>query len=227
MDLDDLDVERALDSVRDDSCSRPTIGRPLRAAAVVRRATLGFVDALNEIEAIVDRTIRVLTTIAERVTRYTTFLLAGVALIAVASFLLGVAALSNGIRTVWIVLGIVFAAWAIGAAFVARWRLGRIRKHVPAIANEMRALLTDGKGQAQLIIQEFQDDDDSTAESAIVVSRRLYGLRSVAGHGFEGSARLTDAVTAITTFPGLALVAVGITAVFGFLGFIFLIALAL
>jgi hypothetical protein len=185
-------------------------------------------DALNDIDAMVERTIRTLTAIAHRVTRYATALLAAVAAIAIGSFLLGLAALSDGIRTVWIVLGIVFAAIAIGAAVTARWRLGRIRKHVPAIAGEVRALIADGKGQTQLIIQEFQDgDDDSAAESAIVVSRRLYGLRGVVGHGTEGAARLTDAVTAITSFPGLALVAVGITIVFGFLGFIFLIALAL
>ena len=60
-----------------------------------------------------------------------------------------------------------------------------------------------------------------------MVSRRLYGLRGVVGHGLEGSARLTDAVTAITSFPGLALMAVGISLVFGFLALIFLLALAL
>lgn len=185
-------------------------------------------DALNDIEVIVNRTIRSIVQIAGKVTRFATILLAVAAAICVASFLLGLAALDGGIESVWIVLGIVFATLAVGAAFIARWRVGRVRKHVPAIAAEVRQLIADGKGQSQLIIQEFQDgDDDSTAGSAIVVSRRMYGLRGVVGHGIEGSARLTDAVNAITTFPALALMAICISLVFGFLALVFLLALAL
>jgi hypothetical protein len=184
-------------------------------------------DALNEIEVLVNRTIRTIVQIAGKVTRFATILLAVAAAICVASFLLGIAALDGGIESVWIVLGIVFATLAVGAAFVARWRVGRVRKHVPAIAAEVRQLIADGKGQSQLIIQEFQNDDDSTTGSAIVVSRRMYGLRGVVGHGVEGSARLTDAVTAITSFPALALMAIGISLVFGFLALVFLLALAL
>lgn len=185
-------------------------------------------DPIRDAEVMVERTIRTITHIAQRVTHYATVLLVVVAVVAVGSFLLGSAALSDGIRTVWIVLGIVFGGIAIGAALVARWRLGRVRRHVPAIASEVRQLIADGKGQTHLIIQEFQDGDDASAsQSAIVVSRRLYGMRGVVGHGMEGSARLTDAVTAITSFPGLALMAIGITLVFGFLALVFLLALAL
>lgn len=185
-------------------------------------------DGLNDIETIVNRTIRAIVQIADKVTRFATVLLGVAAVVCVASFLLGLAALDGGIRSVWVVLGIVFGVVAVGAAVTARWRVGRVRTHVPAIAGEVRQLIADGRSQSQLIIQEFQDgDDDSAGESAIVVSRRLYGLRGVVGHGMEGSARLTDAITAITSFPGLALLAVGISLVFGFLALIFLLALAL
>jgi hypothetical protein len=185
-------------------------------------------NAMDEIEALVESTIRAITRIADRVTHYTTFLLIAATVVAVGSFLLGLAALSGGIRTVWIVLGIAFAAIAIGAAFTARWRIGSVRRDVPALATEVRSLLSDGKRNTLMIIDQFQEDErDSAAESAIVVSRRVLALRGLAADGLSSSAKLTSAITAITSFPGLALAAIAITAVFGGLALIFLLALAL
>jgi hypothetical protein len=63
--------------------------------------------------------------------------------------------------------------------------------------------------------------------SAIVLSRQMYGFKNLAGSGLESSARLSATVTAITSFPALVLGAILISMVFGFLGMIFLIALAL
>ena len=63
--------------------------------------------------------------------------------------------------------------------------------------------------------------------SAIVLSRQMYGFKRIVGSGLESSARLTATVTAITSFPALVLAAILISMVFGFLGIIFLIALAL
>ena len=189
-------------------------------------------DALNDIEVIVGRVVRTLVTISRKVTRLATWLLAGAAGICVVSFLLGVAALDGGIRTVWIVLGIVFGSIAVGAAGIARWGVGRIRKDVPAIAGEVRAVITEGREQSGLIIREFDQrmhdgEDETLSGSAIVVSRRVYGLRDLAGHGFEGAARFSAAVRAITRLPLLALLTVAITLVFAFLALIFLLALAL
>lgn len=189
-------------------------------------------DAINDIEVLVGRVIRTLVTISRKVSRFATWLLAAAAGICGVSFLLGVAALDGGIRTVWIVFGIVFASIAIGAAGIARWGVGRIRKDVPAIAGEVRAMITEGREQSGLIIREFDQqmhdgEDETIAGSAIVVSRRVYGLRDLAGHGFEGAARFTAAVRSITRLPLLALLTVAITLVFAFLAFIFLLALAL
>lgn len=189
-------------------------------------------DGLNDIEVIVGRVIRTIVAIAERVTRFATVLLLASVVICVVSFLLGMAALDGGIRTVWIVLGIVFAAIATGAALVGRWGVGRIRKDVPAIAGEVRSLISEGREQGALIVQEFQqqrDDgqDETLGGSAILVSRHAFGLRGVVGHGFEGAGRLTAAVQAVTRFPMLALASILITLVFAFLALIFLLALAL
>ncbi len=185
-------------------------------------------NAVNDIERLVENTVSTITMIAARVTRFATTLAIGTAVVAGGSFLLGLAALSGGARTVWIVLGIVFGALALGAALVARWRIGRVKRNVPALAGEVRTLLSEGKQSTMTIIDQFQDGDAASAGgSAIVLSRRAYGLRGVVSHGLAGSARLTETVAAITSFPGLALAAIGITVVFALLAPIFLIALAL
>lgn len=189
---------------------------------------------MSEIDDLVQRAVNTVTTIAHRATSFATKLFLATALVCIGGFLLGVAALSGGIETVWIVLGIVFGAIAIGGALLARWRVGSVRRHVPELADEVRTLISDGKDTSRTVIDTFVvdtdgdgDRDDFTTDSAIVLSRQMYGFRNVVGSGLESSARLTAAVTAMTSFPGLVLVAVAISLVFGFMALIFLIALAL
>lgn len=193
---------------------------------------------MSELDELVQRTVKTVTMIAGKAARFSTKLLIGVTFVCVGGFLLGVAALSGGIEQVWIVLGIVFGAIAIGFAFVARWRVGSVKRHVPELANEVRSLITDGKDSTRTVIETFAVDAEGngraggptggpTSGSAIVLSRQMHGFKSLSGWGLESSARLSAAVTAITSFPGLVLGAILISMVFGFLGFIFLIALAL
>lgn len=189
-------------------------------------------DALNEVEVLVGRVVRTLVTISRKVTRFATWLLGGAVVVCVGSFLLGVAALDGGIRIVWILFGTVFAVVAIGAAAIARWGVGRIRHDVPTIAAEVRAMITDGRGSGDVIITELDrqmpdGDGETLSGSAIVVSRRVSGLRDLAGHGLGGATRFAAAVRAITRLPLLALLTVAVTMVFAFLAFVFLLALAL
>lgn len=189
---------------------------------------------MSDIDVLVRRTIATVNVIARRATRFATRLLIGVTIVCVGGFLLGVAALSDGIEQVWIVSSVVFGSIAIGGAFLARWRLGSVKRHVPELADEVRALIKDGKGPSPTFIETFAvdadgdgDADDLADGSAIVLSRQMYGFRNVAGTGYQRSARMNAAVRAITGFPLLAVSAVAISAVFAFLSFFFLIALAL
>jgi hypothetical protein len=194
-------------------------------------------DAINDIDTIVRRVVATLSAIGDKLTRFATLLLGGTVVVCVGSFLLGLVALGSGIRAVWIVLGFVFAAIAIGAAAVNRWGVGRIRRDVPAIAGEVRAMIAEGREQSTLIVREFDRqlhngrDDGGIGEtiggSAILVSRRVFGLRELAGQGVGSAARLTAAVHAITRLPLLTFVAFGISVVFAFLAAIFLLGLAL
>ncbi len=182
---------------------------------------------MSDIDGRVTRTISTLTLIADRVTRFSGKLLLGVAVVSIGSFLLGLAALEGGIRNVWIVLGGAFGVIAVGAALVARWRIGGVRRQVPAIASEVRTLLTEGRRDAVEVIEQFHTPAGGERDSVIVVSRSMSGLRGVARHGLAGSEHLLKAVTAITTFPGLAAMAVLISVVFALLVPIFLLALVL
>ena len=73
----------------------------------------------------------------------------------------------------------------------------------------------------------FDIGDDVAHGSAMMLSRQMSGFQGMAGHGLASSRRLAAATAALTTFPGLVLMAIAITMVFAFTGFVFLIALAL
>jgi hypothetical protein len=190
---------------------------------------------MSEIDELVQRTVDTVTMISRKAASFAGRLLIGTIVVCVGGFLLGTAALSGGIRSVWIVLAIVFGSMAIGSAFIARWRVGSVRRHVPELVDEVRALVSDGTEQTRTVIETFTIDADGDGNrdvfedggSALVLSRQMYGFRGIAGSGLASSARLSAAVTAITTFPALVLAAILISLVFGFLGFIFLIALAI
>jgi hypothetical protein len=178
-------------------------------------------------EGLVDRAVATITQLAHKVTRAATLLLIASIVICGGSFLLGIAALSGGIETVWIVLAFVFGAVSIGCAARARFRIGRVRTHIPEIAADIRTLVADGRSDVVTIVVQ---DEDLAKGSALELSRGMSGMdsmRRVTSQGLANSDSFSQALRAITTFPWLAIVTVMITSVFAFLGLIFLIALAL
>lgn len=187
---------------------------------------------MSELDELVRRTVDTVTMIAAKAARFSSKILIGSAIVCGGGFLLGVAALSGGIEAVWIVLGVVFGSIAVGGALLARWRVGSVKRHAPELAAEVRTLISDGTDSTRTVFETFTvdvdgDPDHPDAGSALVLSRQMHGFRNSAGSGWESSARLTAAVTAITSFPVLVLGAILISLVFGFLGLLFLIALAL
>ena len=71
---------------------------------------------MNDVDRLVQRAVAGITNIAARAARFSTRLLLMTLVLCVGGFALGVAALSGGIETVWIVLGIVFGTIAIASA---------------------------------------------------------------------------------------------------------------
>ncbi|MEO6652304.1 MAG: hypothetical protein ABIP17_06580 [Ilumatobacteraceae bacterium] len=184
---------------------------------------------MSELEQLAQRVTATVSMIASKATRFARRLLGAVAVVCIGSFLLGIAAFDGGARSVWIVLGGVFAAIAIGGPLLAMWRIGMVTRHAPELVAEVRTLIERGQGTSRTVIDTFDaDDPDRPADgrSAITLTREMAGLRGLAGAGLEGSARLTAAITALTGFPITVLTAIAISLVFAFLGVIFLVALA-
>ena len=199
---------------------------------------------MADIDELVHSIVGSVSTIADRAAGFSTKLLLLVVVVCVGGFLLGVAALSGGIQSVWIVLGIVFGSIAIGCAGIARWRVGAVRRHIPELAGEVRTMISEGAPESRTVIDTFVVEVDGeplegasagatgvpgepTQGSASVRSRQMGGFSSSIGPGLARWPQMFAAVRALTTFPFLLLAAVAISMVFGFLGFIFLIALAL
>ena len=187
---------------------------------------------MTDLDELVRRGVDSITTIAGRAARFTGRVLLGVTAVCAGGFLLGVAALSDGIEQVWIVLGTVFGAIAVIGTFRAWWRLGSVARHAPELADELRELLGRGDESTRTVIETFGIDADGAGPrtggtSAIVWSRQMHGFGDLADRGTARPPRLGAAVRAVTGLPVLVLPALLITAVFGFLGVIFLVALAL
>lgn len=185
---------------------------------------------MTDVDQLVQRAVNGITKIAGRAAAFATWILVVTAVVSIGGLLLGVAALSGGIETVWIVLGTVFASLAIGGAFLAAWRARSVKRHVSELMGEIRLLVIEGRDST--VIETFAVQADDAPErgsggSAILMTRQMSGFRTVGGGGLERAPRLDAAVRALASFPLLVLMAILISTVFAFLGFIFLIALAL
>ena len=145
----------------------------------------------------------------------------------VTGFLLGYAALSDGMRTVWIVFGGVFAIIAIGSLIAAMLGLRTVTGTASDLVIEIQAMLDGGTVQERTVVETVEATDASQDESAVVLSRQFFTLQDEVGRSERGFPSVTAALAAITRFPAYLLVSTMITLVFGVLGLLFLIGLAL
>ena len=201
---------------------------------------------LGDVEATARRAVDGITTLARRFVRFSTRLAIGVTVVCIGSAVLGVAVLDGAARALWIVVAAVFATIGVGAAVLGRWRVGAVRRHVPELIAEVRSLVSSGSDASRAVVDTFVVADDGrpvtsadpTVEDGsgrtprgaggtdLVVLRGMHGVRGAVGSGLGHGARLTAAVTAVTTFPWLALLSILISVVFACFGALFLLALA-
>lgn len=190
---------------------------------------------MDNVDQLAARAVEGVTRLARRATSFATRLTIGVVVVVGGGFYLGVEALSGGIETVWIVLGTVFGSIAIGAAVTAWWRIWSVRRHLPELGDEVSQLLHDDADSGRVVVDTFAvGEDDAAAAQAGVTNRsvmvfqgRSFSTRGVASASLAGATHVRAAITAFTSLPLLGFLAIGIALVFGFLAFIFLIALAL
>jgi hypothetical protein len=184
---------------------------------------------MSDIDDLVQRTTAFVTNVADKVSGFAGKIFIVAAGICGLSFYLGIEALSGGIETVWIVLGLFFGAIALGGPLVALWRVGSARRHLSDIQREVRTLAEQGDPSNTVVETIIVGDPevDPNAGSAIVMSRQMGGFQTSFGSDLAKAPHLSDATKALAAFPFQILVTIGITTVFAFLGLIFLIALAL
>ncbi len=145
----------------------------------------------------------------------------------VGGFLLGYAALSDGVRTLWVVLGGFFMIVGIGAVIVAMWRLSRIRRAADSLVDEVTRWITGDQQAERVVIETIETSEEVDGENAVVLSRQFFDMQSSIGPRRAQFTEITTALRSITSFPALIAVATLVSFVFAGLGLLFLIALAL
>lgn len=181
----------------------------------------------GRIDDLAQRAVDSFMTLVRRGTALAGGTLAIVVVVCLGSFALGVAALSDGIQTVWIVLGGISALVAIGAVLLAIWRLLLIRTMSVSLVKEVHALISSDARSERVVIETVESSDDVQDQSAVVMSRQFFSMQQSVGPRAAQFVALGAALRSITTFPLLILLATAITIGFAGLALIFLLALAL
>jgi hypothetical protein len=137
-----------------------------------------------------------------------------VSVICVGSFALGLAALSDGVRTAWAILGGVGVIVAIGALVLVLFRLWVISTMTVALIQDMRTLLTNDPGTERVVIETVEASDGVQDQSAVVMSRQFFQMNATVAPRAGQLLALSLALKSITAFPLLMMLSVAIT--FGF-----------
>jgi hypothetical protein len=188
---------------------------------------------MADLDTLTRRVVDSFLTFAARTSRLGVRLVLLAALVSIPSYLLGLAVFDGGMRTVWAVLGGVFLAIGVGGPLLALLRLIRYRGRREQLTTELRQYLGADAGAQRTVIETFETGtaDDEAGTSVVVWSRSSstpFGTALGTGlHDSDEHPTLRGAVSAATSLPLRMILSVGITAVFAFLGVIFLIAAAL
>lgn len=135
----------------------------------------------------------------------------------VGGFALGLAALSGGLQTLWILVGGFFGFVAINSVLRAMLRLRAVRRTSTQLLSEVRALIS-GDVQTKRTVTETVYSAESRSDDGITdLSREFITMQSAIGHRAGEFRALTAALATVTTFP--ALIAIAALIAFVFVGF--------
>lgn len=185
---------------------------------------------MADVDELASRLTALVTTVAGRGVRWATRVALVVFVAAAIMYLLGLQALDGPVGRIWPVLGAVIGLAAVAAPLLARWRLGTVTKKATAIVGEVRTLVAGDGTARRVVIDTVEAGQPPTNGQASIVVARSDGagfrdLRRVVGTT-AGLRELPGALVAVTTFPGLLAIGVAAILIFGFVSFVFLIALA-
>jgi hypothetical protein len=180
----------------------------------------------SQIEDLAHRSVDSLLTLVHRGTRLAFGILMIVVLVCIGGFALGIAALSDGIETVWILFGGFAAFIAIGAIGFAMFRLWVITRLGTALVTDVQRLIAGDPRSERVVIDTVEATDGVQDQSAMVMSRQFFTMSNTVGTAGQFSA-LAVALKSVTTFPLLIMLGVVITIGFAGLSLLFLLGLVL
>ncbi len=172
------------------------------------------------------RTVDTLLTLVHRGTRLAFGTMVIVVVVCLGGFALGIAALSDGIETVWIIFGGVAAFIAVGAVGLAWFRLWAITRLGTALVSDVERLITGDPRSERVVIEAVEASDGVQDQSAVVMSRQFFTMNDTVVTAGQFTA-LAVALRSVTTFPLLILLAAAITIGFAGLGFLFFLGILL
>lgn len=161
-----------------------------------------------------ERAVDAFLTLVRRGTRLAVGTLVVVTVICVGSFALGVAALSDGVQTAWILIGGIGLVVAIGAVLLAMFRLWVISRTGVALVTDLQALISSDARSERVVIETVESSDRVQDQSAVVMSRQFFQMSDSVGTRAGQFVALSVALRSVTTFPLLMLLSVAVT--FGF-----------
>jgi hypothetical protein len=164
-------------------------------------------------------------TLVHRGTRLAAGTLAIVVLICVGGLFLGIAALSGGVQSAWILLGGIGAIVAIGCVVLAMFRLWAITSLSAALVSDIQALISSDPGSERVVIETIESSDGVQDQSAVVMSRQFFAMNDSVGGRAGQFVALSLALKSVTSFPLLILLATAITVGFAGLSVLFLLGL--
>ena len=126
----------------------------------------------------------------------------------VGSFLLGLAALDDGARSAWLLLGTIGIAAGIGSALLAIWRLLKVRRKSDKLTGELRCFFGAAGAAERTVIDAVEATEVSADESIVAVSRQFSSMRDGVDQQELNLPELSMALRSLTTFPGLMALAV-------------------
>ena len=182
---------------------------------------------LDDLDRLAQQAVDALMVLVRRGTALAGGVLIVAVVLGVGGFLLGLAALSNGIEKVWIVLGGSFALIAIVSVVLAIVRLRSVKTGADMLVTEVRSLIGGDRASERTVIETVESTDGVQNDGVVVLSRQFFSMKDAVGGRVDQFKTLASALSAATSFPALIALATVISFVFAGLSVIFLLALAL
>lgn len=171
-------------------------------------------------EDLAERAVDVLTVLLRRASALAGGVLMFAVLACAIGYLLGIAALSGGLRTFWIVGGGALAVWAIGSVVAAMFRLRAVRRGSDLLVDEVRSLIDDAESE-RTVIDTVESTEGANDDGIVYLSRQFFSLRDVVKGHRSNFTQLSLALASITVLPGAMALATVIGFTFAFLSVIF------